>query len=614
MKNKFIRGISLSLLLTLGSFSFASCSNTELTLKATKQTLVIGEEVNIEVSKGNISDYLLKSSDESILTVSEDGVVKAISEGSAIITALNKSDFSDQATYQFFVNESSGDSFENKKNLEIDTTSVKTLFKQGEEFSCENLIVKIDGTSVTSFTTNPKEGTILNTIGELTVYVSVSGYNSASYVITVTENSDDYSLYDLAETLSNTNAYHYKVIVEGSVSIDDTGAIYDGLTYDYIYGENSFYLKFVAGEDTIVEDYDFGYVNTSIGVMKYKLTDDTITPISYLSHKKTNYREASAYTDKNEFDLETLPLRTDSSGAYLVNNATLSSKLITMTDLSSSTITNNLKDIKGYVLSDDSFEFVLNCGQVGNVRINFSEIGSAKVTLAENYINEGNETIDPDEDLVSAVELLKGNNFTTSLGSFTDSDGTTKSRGYTYFTENYYVVEYSDNYLTYYNSNNQDTLLSYGYYYESSSKTVYYFNIEKDENNLKSITNYQSVKTRVKSLQDYSGVYPVSLDPLDESNLDMYEYTYIDSFGISAYLNSGDSAGTEVYTFYGYTTSLYIIPSALGIYYYEGASKELSTVTLFAYCFDFSLNYYALGYAYSNFGITSYSLLENYIA
>lgn len=619
-KRKLINAMSLTFAVTLMGGSLSSCSALQnslastlvLKLSAEKLTLSVGEKVEITIEGGSAESYLFDSSDSNVITVSDDGLVEALNPGTAIVYCYSEDDYNQKGSLQFYVTDQEIVEKDEKNNLTLDTSAAKVKFSQGSRFSVDGLVVKAGDTVIEDFVTNPEVDSVLNSIGTFEVVVSKIGYNSASYEIEVGFAEDDLELYDLVSKLNETDSYHFSSTIEGTIQIDDD-TYASKVVYDYRYSTNSYYMKFTA-DDAVIDNYDFGYVNTTAGVMKYKLIDDVVSPICYLSHVSKNYREVSAYSDLNSFDLDTIPTRKNDDG-YAVIKQTLITKLAGMSNIGTSVIYNTMKSLNGYVLGEDAFKFVFDCGITGKITLTFDSIGTEKVDLAEDFVAiEGNEKITADSSITKAFDLINGDNFTRSLGTYGDSK---KTAGTVYYTSNYYVVDYTDDYLAYYAENKDEDdpeIYSNGYYFKEG--TVYSFNIKADESGNKTIGDVTPVESDLKSLKD-SGkvVYPSELKSFSASNIDMYEYKYVDGFGADAYINYGDDCPDEIFTdFLGYTASLAIIPMGACVYYVEGSVDALSYVAIFSQAFDMSGNYYAVGWQFANFGVTSFELVDDYLS
>lgn len=621
MKRKKILAISGALCLTFSTLVLASCNTStdvveevedEISLSATTNTLKVGETATIEVSTTYDKTTLLwVSEDESVVTVSG-GTVTAVGEGKAKVYAYPKENFDDY-TYVEFIVTSEATAGETINELAIDATNVKKDYKLGENLDLTGLVVTVDGAEVSNYSTNPRNGTTLQVIGEMGVVVSYSGCESVSFTIKVEENPIDTTLYDLAEKLSTTKNYKYDVELFGKIEGSD-GTIQDGsLKYSYTFNETKFYLKFTA-LDEIYEDYDFGYVNTEKGVMKYKIVDEIVTPICYESHQKYDYREVSAYKDENVLTLEGFPLR-QTSGYYLVTDNDLINDIVSKADSNASIVYNNMKSVKGYVISETAFKFVVDCGNVGHLEVTYSDIGTADVNGVEQYLTDNGDEIAIDSELTTIFNKINANNYTIALGTFTNASGVEKNAGYKYYTENYYVYLYEDEYIEYYNANAGETakeIASCGQFIKDD--VVYDFTIGKNDNNEPVI---ETVNASTDTIEDsyLNGGYISTFDALDEANIDMYAHETITNTTLEGYVVTGDSLTYDFYDYLGLSLETFgVIPAEFALYHYKGTVEALDQIGLIEIVFDMSGKYYALATYLTNLGYTSCELVEDYMA
>ena len=227
-KKKFLILGVLSLFIFSSSFVLVGCNtntveeeviNKEIFLDCESTSLVVGEETTVSVSnKESDKEYYFISSNEDVATVSEDGVVKGINEGSAKISVFQKDDFNVTASVVINVFNSIEET-ETSHNLSIDTSNAVMEFSLGDPFVTDGLKVLVDGVEVETYSTNPSVGTTLSLLGENTIYVSYPGCESVSYKVNVVPNPLDTRLYDYKNVLGvtpltkkegqNTNSIHF---------------------------------------------------------------------------------------------------------------------------------------------------------------------------------------------------------------------------------------------------------------------------------------------------------------------------------------------------------------------------------------------------------------------
>ena len=224
-KIKKIGVLTLSGLLIFSSGMLLASCGTEVPQVEDETAITISGNLSVKVGESTSltasgpvegATYLWVSDDESIATVDQTGLVVGQAEGKAKITVYDSTDFTVSSSVDVFVY---GDTNAGEEiaTLAIDTTNVKTVFSQGEAFTYEGLVV-----TITDFTTNPKEGTILNTRGTFDVYVSCEGAASVSYQITVEAAQEDLTLYDFVSKLSTSSIFNYTVTVKGKSIMVET--------------------------------------------------------------------------------------------------------------------------------------------------------------------------------------------------------------------------------------------------------------------------------------------------------------------------------------------------------------------------------------------------------
>lgn len=591
--------------------SSATSDDTEsvIRLNCTKTSILVGETTTISVANPNEGkSFIYVSSDESVATVSDDGVVSGVGEGKATIEVYQADDFSitGSIVINVFEGASSGSVV---KVLAIDATNAVKEFKLGDPFESTGLVVTVDGVSVSDFTTNPQAGETLTSVGTQTIYVSYPGCESLSYDITVTPTENDYTLYNLVEEMLTASTYTYTIDVDASVQLDDD-SIVSGMSYTYQYGANAFYLQTIAGDEVITDTtYTYGYVNTSKGVMKYQALDEVVTPISYASHSYVSYKSLAISDFQNMTDthLAGIPLR-ETGGYYNVTNYNLMSYLTSANRTNLSGVASSVRTIRGYVL-DNGFEFVLDCGAMGEITLRWSNFNSTTVPYIDDYLTTYGEEVEVPSEVTEVANLFKANNFTRSI--YYSADGSTSSvAGTAYYHNDYLFYDYTDAYISY-AAENSTTVVDTGYYIHDNN--LYNFDLVDGE-----VTNVTLVEavSEGATIQSYSGLYPSTLSMFND-NIDMLEATSITVSGTSipTYGTSGDDLPEETFNMYGYESSVSAIAYQTGFYYSKGATTATSSVLIYVgYTTILASSVSYIGSTYANFGAVSNTVIETYLA
>ena len=614
-KKKFLILGVLSLFIFSSSFMLVGCNtntveeeviNKEIFLDCGSTSLVVGEETTVSVSnKESDKEYYFISSNEDVATVSEDGVVKGINEGSAKISVFQKDDFNVTASVVINVFNSIEET-ETTHNLSIDTSNAVMEFSLGDPFVTDGLKVLVDGIEVETYSTNPSVGTTLSLLGENTIYVSYPGCESVSYKVNVVPNPLDTRLYDLVTLLNTANTYTYTIDVDANVQLDD-GTIVPNISYEYKYGETAYYLTTIANNTPYLA-YSYGYTNTTKGVMKYRVVDEIVEPICYASHDSTYYNELSL-TDFRNIDPATMPLR-EIGGYFSITNQEAIGRLTlsTMTNLSG--VSSTVRSVRAYVLGEDSFEFVIDCGQYGTITQRFSDINSTEVNYIDEYLAENGEDVPLNSDAVRAQTLFATNNMVCSLGSVNNINV-----GYTYLTENYLLYDYTDEYIAYYaEQNDGEVITDHGYFEFNNS--LYSFNYNSTTEMLSDITQVPDITlSEDLTFQDVTGVYPSTLSIFNEK-LDMFEPSNltIGSSSADSLRVSYDDVPEEVFNFFGYQSSINAIAFETGIVLVDNSLDSLAQVMIYVAVTNLAFQTQYLGTTYTNFNGVSITPIEDAIA
>ncbi len=602
---KLFGGIVLTTL--LGLVTVVSCESTDgdgdvsqsttLMLNCSSTSIFVGETTTVSIANSvSGKSYIFISSNEDVASITDEGVVTGVTEGTTTITVYQSDNFNvtGSLTISVFNKVSSGNI---ASEITLDTTNAKLEFAITEEFSTEGLVVYVDGVEVTDYSTNPAVGTLLYTVGENTVYVSYQGAESVSYTINVVPLSEDTSLVDFVTTLSSATTYTYSIYIDGSVQLEDDSVV-SGLRYTYQFGDTAYFLETIAGNQPYY-DYTYGYVNTDDGVMKYTVQDEIVYPISYASHTYRNYTNLSL-TTYNELVTSNMPTRKVGDYFSITDNTTIS-YLTSSSRTNVSSVSTYLRDIKAY-LEDDVLSFVLDCGTYGTITLTYSDVGNTTPSYIDDYISRYGTDVETYDEVNRAKELFAKNNYTYSLGS---------SVGTAYVTENYVYYDYLDSYIESYYTENSVELKDNGYAVYDG--VVYSFEAENNQIVSSSIAEYKTLGTE-ETFMDVVDEFPSTLSMFND-NLDMFEPTTITTSGYTydTYEIQYDDVPDEVSEFYGYTASAYYIPYSTGIIVYDSTLDSSASIIIYVGYTSLSFSSDYFGYTYSNFGNTSVDFIEEYL-
>lgn len=617
-KIKKIGVLTLSGLLIFSSgMLLASCSCGTEVLQVEDETAItisgnlsvkVGESTSLTAS-GPVegATYLWVSDDESIATVDQTGLVVGQAEGKAKITVYDSTDFTVSSSVDVFVY---GDTNAGEEiaTLAIDTTNVKTVFSQGEAFTYEGLVVTKNGAEITDFTTNPKEGTILNTRGTFDVYVSCEGAASVSYQITVEAAQEDLTLYDFVSKLSTSSIYDYTVTVNGQIDYGgDTMA--SKVSYTYTYGETNYYYQALA-DDVVIEGQDYGYTNTSKGVMKFYLRDEVVEPACYYSHDSTTYTDVIGTSMFNDLDPDLVPRR-KTDDYYLITDSELISDIISNTNVESSGIYSNLETVTARC-DGETLTITLDCGIMGTIEEVYANVGTANVPYIEDYLETSGEDILVDEDLETMIGLIEGANYTRDLGTVKISATETVDVGQAIYTPDYMVIDYTDEYIAAALEVAGTEINDNGCYFSEADKGYYTFDIKDGKVDAESISS-KNYANGYDAYYEKVG-YPNYLSAFD--TLDLYEYRYIDEFGGNMYIAYGDDVPDEFFEFIGLSfESTGYIPMGFGLAYTSASTDALPEIYLISYvnAFMTSTNV-CIGITLSNCGSSQSEAVDEFLA
>ena len=616
-KIKKIGVLTLSGLLIFSSgMLLASCScgtgvpqvedETAITISG-NLSVKVGESTSLTAS-GPVegATYLWVSDDESIATVDQTGLVVGQAEGKAKITVYDSTDFTVSSSVDVFVYKDTN-AGEEIATLAIDTTNVKTVFSQGEAFTYEGLVVTKNGAEITDFTTNPKEGTILNTRGTFDVYVSCEGAASVSYQITVEAAQEDLTLYDFVSKLSTSSIYDYTVTVNGQIDYGgDTMA--SKVSYTYTYGETNYYYQALA-DDVVIEGQDYGYTNTSKGVMKFYLRDEVVEPACYYSHDSTTYTDVIGTSMFNDLDPDLVPRR-KTDDYYLITDTELISDIISNTNVESSGIYSNLETVTARC-DGETLTITLDCGIMGTIEEVYANVGTANVPYIEDYLATSGEDILVDEDLETMIGLIEGANYTRDLGTVKISATEKVDIGQAIYTPDYMVIDYTDEYIAAALEVTGTEINDNGSYFSEADKGYYTFDIKDGKVDAGSISS-KKYANGYDAYYEKVG-YPNSLSAFD--TLDLYEYRYIDEFGGNMYIAYGDDVPDEFFEFLGLSfESTGYIPMGFGLAYTSASTDALPEIYLISYVNAFMTSANGcIGITLSNFGVSQSEAVEEFL-
>lgn len=608
--------LTLSGLLIFSSGMLLASCGTEAPQVEDETAITISGNLSVKVGESTSltanglaegATYLWVSDDESIATVDQTGLVVGQAEGKTKITVYDSTDFTVSSSVDVFVY---GDTNAGEEiaTLAIDTTNVKTVFSQGEAFTYQGLVVTKNGAEITDFTTNPKEGTILNTRGTFDVYVSCEGAASVSYQITVEAAQEDLTLYDFVSKLSTSSIFNYTVTVNGQIDYGGD-AMASKVSYTYTYGETNYYYQALA-DDVVIEGQDYGYTNTSKGVMKFYLRDEVVEPACYYSHDSTAYTDVIGTSMFNDLDPDLVPRR-KTDDYYLITDSELISDIISNTNVESSGIYSNLETVTARC-DGETLTITLDCGIMGTIEEVYANVGTANVPYIDDYLATSGEDILVDEDLETMIGLIEGANYTRDLGTARISTTETVDIGQAIYTPDYMVIDYTDEYIAAALEVAGTEINDNGCYFSEADKGYYTFDIKDGKVDAESISS-REYANGYDAYYEKVG-YPNYLSAFD--TLDLYEYRYIEEFGGNMYIAYGDDVPDEFFEFLGlsFETSGYI-PMGFGLAYTSASTDVLPEIYLISYVNAFMTSTNGcIGITLSNFGLSQSEAVEEFLA
>ncbi len=617
MKGKFYKKLTFAGILVFSAGMVLTSCGGDTVIQSSYLTGDVHVKVNetTQLTLANAkegAEYLWVSANEAIATVDQTGLVTGVKEGTTKISCYQKDDFTVVSTLEIVVYE--GDIKDTTALLELDTTQVKTVFKQGEVFTSSGLIVKKDGVEITDFYTNPAEGTYLLDLGTFDVYVSSFGAESVSYQITVEPVEEDLSLVEFVEDLSIAASYQYDITIEGQIDYGGE-AMASEVTYAYTFGDDDYYYE-IRADGVVLEGQNYGYTKTSKGVMKFRLDDEVVQPICYSSiEADSTYRDFVSSSLYNDLNADKMPRRLV-NGEFTITDQDLISSIISNTNLATTNIYQNLEKVVAY-FENDALTFEIDCGLMGTIKETYSKVGTASVPYIDEYIETNGEDIAIAGDLTSIISLVKSHNYSMSLGRI-QLDDTEIDVGTAYYAPNYVVYDYTSDYIEVMRANGEE-VKDYGLVYIEGENYPYTFNfVGEPLGETTTIDETSIAQDRTKYSRDIEtfrekASYPSQLEAYDHP--EMYEYRFVSEFGANLYLNQGDDYPTEIYDFLGLsleTTGLF--PYGIGLYgNLHDTLDALSQVYVIAYVFDMSGTNYCLGLTLTGFGATNVPSVETYL-
>ena len=472
----------------------------------------------------------------------------------------------------------------------------------------DNKRMKVYSSQLTDKKSSQEEGTILNTRGTFDVYVSCEGAASVSYQITVEAAQEDLTLYDFVSKLSTSSIFNYTVTVNGQIDYGgDTMA--SKVSYTYTYGETNYYYQALA-DDVVIEGQDYGYTNTSKGVMKFYLRDEVVEPACYYSHDSTAYTDVIGTSMFNDLDPDLVPRR-KTDDYYLITDSELISDIISNTNVESSGIYSNLETVTARC-DGETLTITLDCGIMGTIEEVYANVGTANVPYIDDYLATSGEDILVDEDLETMIGLIEGANYTRDLGTARISTTETVDIGQAIYTPDYMVIDYTDEYIAAALEVAGTEINDNGCYFSEADKGYYTFVIKDGKVDAESISS-RKYANGYDAYYEKVG-YPNYLSAFD--TLDLYEYRYIEEFGGNMYIAYGDDVPDEFFEFLGlsFETTGYI-PMGFGLAYTSASTDGLPEIYLISYVNAFMTSTNGcIGITLSNFGLSQSEAVEEFLA
>ena len=611
--------LTSSLLFSCNNYSSVIDSNA-ITLTASTLVLKIGEELTL---KSNLSDgeVVYSSSNESVATVSEKGVVKGLSVGEVTITGARKDDLKYKSKITLnVVDDDFTNKTETKKELVLDSLPTLLKYDQGSTFSLDGLKVSLKETDengkvttkeVKDYVTNPKSGELLANVGKFTATVSYLGADSKTFEYEVVSAPVDESLSKVLESLE----YADKFMVSARGKIGSSALDYKEYYDDYCYylenGENKvgYAYQYSIGEEGTASYHDRG-------VFEYRLDEKgEVVPGSYINHSSWGNFEGFSYFNE-VFDYELAPKRSI-NGYFTINDSETNEKLMTYLGLSG--YGSYVSKLKFKVLDEMSFEVYLTLYQgLGEVTFTVSKIDDPNGVLPKvtAYLDDEKGGLDTYNEVIKVQEALKRDHYKFDMGNVTVGSvlPMTYHMGYVYYTPNYLYFDYSEDYLKYLNETKDEETPTYtdtGKIYDGSK--VYNFTVVKENGQDKFVlgeedTDYNDWYTFPEYYDYFS-----STDAFNNDNLDLYKSTKfsIDGNNVSLYALTDSEIATSFGKILGYGDYDGYGVGLGGLKYSE--SKEVSEFDLY-YFFVYGADVYCTSHKIDEIGTAKAIVVENFIS
>lgn len=566
--------------------------------------------------------FLFISNDESVASVDKDGNVLGVSKGSTTITCYLETDLKvfGQVTINVYLDDAIS-SLDVTKELEFTSLPSKTTFTQGTYFEVPDMVVSLitkdkDGKQISKqevkdYTINPALGSLLSEVGDFKAVISYEDATSISFDYKVVEAPLDDSLSTILIKFEDADSYTVKV----SGQVRSNSGLYKietatSFTNNALYttnGNTSFGYAYqsskIAATDTTKEHLR--------GVFKYTLDDKkNVVPDSYINHD--TWSKYINGKDFKYFDPDLAPKRS-LDGYFSYASSTLNTSLLAYLGLES--ISNYVSSVKVKVLSDTSFETNLTLvSSLGKITYTVEDIDSTSLlTEITTYLNDKKGGKEVDEQIIKVQQAVLKNNYTVSLGKYdTGFLGMTIDIGVCYYTTNYIYFDYTQDYISYVNSNLQEgqtPISDYGVLVKDG--VGYNFTVTNQDGKDILVVGSQLEQDFNSTTLAEEYAYPSTAVAFKDSYLDTYPLTDVN--GVSTYLSLDATVTKNFGTLIGQDTATYI-PYGLGFNQIkvDELTSEVTSVNL-VYVFTYGGSNYILNTTLLDIGKTTNALVEEYL-
>ena len=595
--------------------------NGQITLSSSSLVLKVGEELTLKTNL-NSNKVVYSSSNEMIAKVNEDGVVKGIKVGEVVITAAIKDNLKYKSKLTLnVVDDNYSNVTDSKKELIINSAPNVTSFEQGSYFDLTGLKVSLketflDGSveikEINDFTTNPKEGELLSTVGKYQAVISYPGANSLTFEYEVISAPNDDSLATILEKLE----YSDKYTVDVSGTIGSNNVAYKEYFDSYCYYFESDSSKYGYAYQSSIGDSGTSSYHYR-GVFKYSFNDNgDVVPGSYVSH--TSWSRFDGVSNFNEiFNYEIAPHR-KVNGLFTINDSETNKNLMSYLGLSG--YEQYVSKLKFKVLSESEFEVYLTLYQgLGNITFKVSKIDDENGVLPKvtAYLDEDKGGLNTYKEVFDVKNAFSKNRYKLDLGNISVGSILTVTYhiGYAYYTPTYIYYDYDDQYLAYLNSVKEEddpTYVDTGKFYNETEEKVYNFTVNK--------VNGVDTFTLGEVDDDYSSWYTfpeyckyfIEADIFDEDNLDLFSYDKLNFDGTdkSLYLLTDTELATDFGSYIGTSYTGYGV--GFTDFKYASDNESLAELGLY-YFFVYSGSIYYSLYVFSDFGTAKSNVVESYL-